>query len=265
MRYIYCLLILVLFSCNKEDNDDQQSYSFVFYPRPCKLLATGLVRLVEQEYDGTTYYEKEDLENDETCEADNLCLILSTSNIDDLPEGADYNTYPLFYEYHESLSIEDQQLDEGNSSLEQQLEDDYKNRVKSTAASNEVAVDFKNWEYRTTGIKSFNFTCNKTLFNQPEGTSLNDYLYLYEIERSQIISYETNSLVFGYSDELNEMSVNEWLNLKPMAQPTIYFRFKSIPEEVSNGNVESLQFNFSIETTTDLQLSISTQNISLSK
>jgi len=264
MRYLFCLIILTLTSCNKDNNDDQQSYSFVFYPRQCKVLATGLVRLTPGEYDGTTYYDKEDLQNDETCEADYLCLLLSTSNIDTLPEGADYNTYPLFYEYQESLSIEEQQLDESNSSLEQQLEDDYKNRVKSTTASNEVAVDFKNWEYRTTGIKSFNFTCNKTLFNQSPGTSLNDYIYLYEIERSQIISYETNSLVFGYSDHLNKMSVNEWLSLKPMAQPTIYFRFKSIPEELSQGNINSLQFTFAIETTSDLSLEISTQYITLS-
>ncbi len=266
MKYIYILFFIFLYSCTVDSEDNSQSYTIVFYPRQCKTLATGMTKLIPEEYEGVTYYEEEDLDSNDTCTAEYLGLILSTSNLDTLPEGADYNTYADFYEFHEKLSTEDQQLDDSYSFLEEQMEDDYRNRVKSTTKSASLdAADIKSWEYRTTGISSFSLTCNKTLFNQSAGTSLNDYIYLYEIERSQIISYETQSLVFGYSDDLDEMSVSEWLSLKPMAQPTIYFRFKSIPEELTKGVLDSLEFTFNVETTEGLSLSVTTLPVTLTE
>lgn len=257
--------ILALLSCSEESNSEEDSYTFVFYPRECKTLATGLSELIPEEYDGVEYFEEEELDSNDTCSVEYLALILSTSNLDTLPDGADYNTYPMFYEFHQSLSAEDQQLDDNNTSLEQQIEDDYRNRIKSTSESNLEGIYFKSWEYRTTGISSFDFTCNKTLFSQPAGSSLNDFIYLHEIDMSQIISYETENLVFGYSDELDEMSISEWLTLKPMAQPTIYFRFKSVPEELNDEVIDSVEFSFKVETTDDLSLSITTQPIALEK
>lgn len=265
IHLIYLLLLFMFISCGKE-NGNTDNYFFVFYPRQSKTLGSGFSRLVSQEYEGTVYYEKESVALEDTCSISDLVIVLSTSNLDTLPEGADFNTYPLFYEFHESLDVGLQQLDDNNTVLEQQIEDDYRNRVtdKSTEKSaNLVAYYNLKWEYRTTGVSSFVITCTKPLFKQAAGTSLNSYLYIYEIDKAQIISYETNELVFGYSDDLNEMSINEWLGLKPMAQPTMYFRFNAVPEELSGGTADTVQFNISMKTRSGLNLSITTHRIAL--
>jgi hypothetical protein len=230
----------------------------IFYPRQCKALSSSFIRLIEKQYNNITYYELDGVYPSDSCTAKMMAIEVSTSNLD-TTEGYKLNDCHLFYGFHETLDESIQNLDDHNTALEQQMRDDYQSDWNTLKSGNTVAEYPNYWEYRTTGVTAFSITSNKTLFGKVPGTSLNGYFYIHDLYRHQIISYETRELIFGYSDDLDQMGLAEWLDMKPMAQPTMYLRLNSTPPEVP----DTVNFTIHIITTSGLNLELTTQDIVL--
>jgi hypothetical protein len=259
-KYLTIFLVFFLVGCG-DNTDNTQDVLFSFYPRKCKFISSEYARLVGSEYDGNTYYDKEEIIND-TCCSDSLLLIVSTSNLDSLPDECNWYVRSMPYRFHEDFDINIQDLDGHNTALEQQMKEDYLKPASSSSGRKSTSsyyTNLVNLEYRTTGVTAFSITCNKTLFGKVPGTSLNGYFYIYGLDPHQIVSYETKELIFGCNDDLDQMGLAEWLDMKPMAQPTMYLRLNSTPPEVP----DTVNFTIHVTTTAGLKLELVTQDIVL--
>jgi hypothetical protein len=229
------LLILLLIACKKKETPD--SLNMVFFPRKCNYMWVITSENVKMTSPAGDYFELGKISPDQSVKAENLRLIIHTSNIDTLfVNFFDHVSLALTpYDFHQNESLKHLwDLDPRNPILEDQLKRDFqfkKNETKSSASDLE-AIHIFNWEYRTTGIEEFKITANKKIFGQEPGSNLNDYFEIVALEPTQIISSERKELVYGYSDWNGRMSIAQWLDFKPMAQPTMILKLNTIPAEM---------------------------------
>ncbi len=259
--YYFLLIIALISSCTTSSEGGGNILGLDFYPRQCNVVYTEFSLKYTDIIDGQTYYSRGEASASAN-PIEDLYLVVSTSSIDSLPKDTEWYYRCRPYEFHEILPITEQELDEHNTALENHMEEDYQNYLsKSTKSASATADYIQSWEYRTTGVTSLNITSNQTLFGQAPGNSLNEYFHLAVISENQIISYETNELIFGCSDNLNGMSISEWLSLKPMAQPTLFLQANEVPTELP----VTAQFTVQLTTTTGLELTSTTKAIPLTE
>ncbi len=243
----------------KEKVDSPPDVFLTFYPRKCNFGWLYYIKRVRVEPNGQIGYILENIENDE-CKVEDLLFTIYTSNIDTLPVSNEGESWALSvpYRFHQFLEEEIQQLDKHNLSLEKQLEDDYVRSLTPTSGSYDY-TDITPWEYRTNGIEELTITCNKTIFGQAPGTALNSYFHISSLSPQQIVSSQTVELLFGCSDNLNKMSIAEWLEMKPMAQPSTRLMMNSVPSELPNDFV----FTVNLKTTAGKEIEFSGREIRL--
>ena len=136
----------------------------------------------------------------------------------------------------------------------------YENKISKSKSSSGTSFNIVGIEYRTNGVKSFTVSAlDAGLFGKNPKESLNENFEIIRYSPDFIASAETKSLLYGYSDTDKPTNIDEWLSLKPLAQPTIHLRFKSNPSSLP------ITTRFKIDMVTDdgLLLSDTTKSVTL--
>ncbi len=253
---LVCSLILVS-SCNKDSGDPD--IIFKFQPRECKFVYSVPGNVTSNKYGETNYKEYFDLTDfSKSVKSQEFFLAILTSNFD----LSTINNEPWIGTRFPSIT--NSSIDKSIKSIETQIEAEYIRYLKSmkpTKSVNSVETDLEMIEYRTTGVKDLRITANCKLFGKNAGEDLKNYFYISRYTPKVIISFETNAMLYGFlSDELPE-SIEEWLSLKPMAQPVIYLEMESIPEELP----QTVQFTVELETSSGALISYTSRAITITK
>ena len=93
-------------------------------------------------------------------------------------------------------------------------------------------ANLKPWEYRVTGVKDFKIMALTPLFGLPAETSLNRFFTIHELAPKQIVSSQSKRLAWGYRSKDQVTSIDQWLAMRPTAQPVMMLRLNTVPQEV---------------------------------
>jgi len=236
------LLFVSLFSSCKDKDNSTETYSLVFHPRKCTYSAAVTKLRTTNIYLKTTYFEYLDVENNASIKSTDYVISVYTSN-----RGGEND------------------LDSPVTSLEKEIKLDYNKYVTNSANSSsanktKLYLSMIPMEYRTNGIVKLSISSiDNPLFGKVAGTSLNDYFEIVKYNPDFIASSESKSLIYGFSDTNKPATIDEWLSLSPLAQPTIYFRLNTAPDNLPL----SVRFKIDIETTDGIVLSDTTKVITL--
>jgi hypothetical protein len=213
-----------MLSC-KDEYDDRGNYFLDFRPRECAyvFIIPGWSAPMYDPYNDFHFVEYKNIENN-SVNHEQFFVSIQTSNND----RHIFSQYPMPVYY---LDMSDN-LDEPIPSLEQQIERDFAqmNKKSSSSPSSTEGLAYTNMiemEYRLTGIRNFKITAlDASLFGKAEGESLNDFFDIIRYEPQIIASSETHNLLMGFTTPADELpsSIDEWLSLKPLGQPTMYLQ-----------------------------------------
>ena len=203
---------------------------FRCYPRECTEIFSLPLQMKKQFIAGAWGYTEEAVAEDGV-KADEFIYWLMTG-ADDLDSLV--RAIPQFrdrtYEGAYHLPRRKYRLAQPIPSLERQLLNDYSRG--SGSGSGTHAANLVPWEYRVTGVKDFKIVALTSLFGLPAETSLNHFFSFYKLEPRQIISSQSKTLLWGYSDQEQVTSIGQWLSMHPMAQPVMMLRLNTMPQEV---------------------------------
>lgn len=220
----------------------EEDYTLVFYPRVCICITSQALSHQERKENWEYYSPKESYESQDL----DLWVVTGSDSLIHIPQMYRKNS-PAYYLDIMQLGDEVFPLAQNFPKIERQLENDYRKKDSYATRGHDGAF-YTNplpWEYRVTGVKDFNIVATTPLFGQEAGTSLNRHFVIAEFLPKQIISYRTNSLVWGYRSKNKVETIDQWMALKPMAPPAIVFRLKETPPEVPT----RVQFVSILETT----------------
>lgn len=257
---ILIITVLALISC-EINNEMKESYFFIFYPRKANHVWVTPCKIITTEYKGDLYYEYLKINSDERLKINDffLSVITADKRIDSLIKES---INPL-YEYI-TFSFGSKFTSQGIPALEKEITLNYNKYIKSRSAKNNNNNGFgdssENIEYREDGIEKFNITAlDAPLFGKPIGTSLNQYFEIFNYSPNFISSYENKSLLYGYTDKVKPTTIDEWLSLAPLAQPTMFLRLNTIPENLPL----TLRFKVDMVTTDGIMITDTTKIFTL--
>lgn len=223
MRIIALFLIFsVFYGCKKSENGFE-GYFLEFRPRAVSYVFLYPGVSSKNTYKDKEYTEYKILENEGQVVGQNFFLSINTHNVDLKNTEVD-----LLWNLLQT------KLDEPISSLEQMIKIDYQRKANAKSAS--IASDKANlveMEYRTTGIqKLFIKALDAGLFGLSAGSDLSANFEVIKYDPDFVASAQTHTLLYGFSSNDKPTAVDEWVSLKPLAQPAMYVRFKAIPPEL---------------------------------
>ena len=240
LRLFAFALVLCAYSCKKETKplvggDDM---GFIHYPRECtKMMSLPMVMKREVSSTGRVT-ESEVIVGEEGVEAKNFLYWLMTG-------ADDLDSLEVRYPQHRGRAYERlyrasefKQIAPGIRPLEAQLLNDYRKGLRTPEGRTDRInaglhhLFMKRWEYRVTGVKDFKIVALTPLFGLPAETSLNSFFSFYSLTPKQIISSQSKTLLWGYSDQEQVTSIGQWLSMHPMAQPVMMLRLNTMPQEV---------------------------------
>jgi hypothetical protein len=253
------LLLMCLPACNREQHAPTMPVSLVFYPRTCTCLwvAHGPQNLEK-------FYSKPDNDPSRWTDTINntkfyISFMTGNKELTNIPYYGKNFPFLTFYDGYEKpngVHI---------SSLEEEIQLDYEKYYFSqnnSTTNGELNSSLKNISYRTNGVTKLKISSiDKPLFGIGLNESLNDYFEVKFPYQSLIASYKTKSLIYGCMDEDKPTTIDEWLHLFPLAQPTMLFYLKAIPD----GLPITTRFRIDLETDDGMQLSDTTRMITLTK
>lgn len=259
-RFTLCIAAALLcFACSKDDSEyiDVPMYSPV--PR-----SADYIRVIAGNFDETNSTPGLIMENansvNET-EAKEFALSIQTGNI---PLSTDFTET-------EFLSPDDLNITEGTVQEAKQYTSapvaEYeaflgifkmKRRISGSDMKDAALIPAYPYEYRTDGIEEFKITSDTRLFGQKSGTDLSQYFKIvlfYANLKGQpayIMSHTSRKIskiteppsinIFkteevALSDDYkayidNDVTLAEWISLKPFADPALYVKFTEIPPEL---------------------------------
>ena len=235
------LFMLGISACNSKANppepDRMEGLIFRYFPRECTRILTLPMETRRQVAPGSSYYG-DVVVGEEGVEARKFLYWLMTG-------AGDLDSLELHYSelrgrLYEEIYHRDHfraELAPNITPLESQLFDDYrlagvKSRRMQSSSSMIPEANLKPWEYRVTGVKDFKIMALTPLFGLPAETSLNHFFTFHEFKPKQIISHESKRLVWGYRSQDRVTSIDQWLSMRPMAQPVMMLRLNAVPQEV---------------------------------
>ena len=235
------LFMLGISACNSKANppepDRMEGLIFRYFPRECTRILTLPMETRRQVAPGSSYYG-DVVVGEEGVEARKFLYWLMTG-------AGDLDSLELHYSelrgrLYEEIYHRDHfraELAPNIPPLESQLFDDYrlagvKSRRMQSSSSIIPQANLEPWEYRVTGVKDFKIMALTPLFGLPAETSLNHFFAFHEFKPKQIISHESKRLVWGYRSEDRVTSIDQWLSMRPMAQPVMMLRLNAVPQEV---------------------------------
>lgn len=230
-------LALCVSSCGKDQVGlERGDIGLYHHPRVC----TKILSLPLREEPGRTPRYQHVAVGEEGVQAKDFIYWLMTG-ADDLDSLAkahpEWRDRRIEYFYHGPAHYH--RVVAGIPSLEAQLLNDYRNasRRSSDGVSDRInsgmhQMNVIPWEYRVTGVKDFKIVALSPLFGLPAETSLNRFFSFYELKPKQIISSQSKTLLWGYSDQEQVTSIGQWLSMRPTAQPVMMLRLNTMPQEV---------------------------------
>ena len=118
---------------------------------------------------------------------------------------------------------------------------------------------YHNIEYRNEEIKGVSVTCTEELFGVSAGTSLNKHIEIYGAPLWHWFIIDNNNNYVG--DMEQGMSIDTYLDFRPLAAAALYLRFKEVPEDLQN----NLQFVVSVVMSDNRELRYKTKLIAIDK
>ncbi|MCD8164955.1 MAG: hypothetical protein LUE93_01750 [Bacteroides sp.] len=186
-------------------------------------------------------------------------------------DGEYIGNWPVWLSTHynplmflQSYDISTLFTDEHNTLIEKRLKDDYtKYMNKVYPYSSEWAPVPIDQEYRITEIANVTITCNQPLFGKIAGSSLNDHFHIYKLDPGCIFA-GNNQLKVTYEAMAEKrkdgLTIDEWLNFRPLSAACFYFTFNSLPAELP---VNNLRFSISMETLDGVKINCTRKEITL--
>ena len=241
LRLFAFALVLCTYSCDKKAERPLiagDGVGFYYFPRACTKIMTLPMALKGEISSTGGEIKHEVLVGEEGVEAKDFLYWLMTGadDLDSLKvhypgrKGRDYVNL-----YRSSIY---KQVAPSILPLETQLVKDYNKAASATDAqvsdrvnSGMQAKALLAWEYRVTGVKDFKIIALTPLFGLPAETSLNRFFTFYSFTPKQIISSQSKTLLWGYSDQEQVTSIDQWLSMHPMAQPAMMLRLNTMPQE----------------------------------
>jgi hypothetical protein len=229
-------ITIIMASC-QDEYDDRGNYSFLFKPQKASVAGILPGERHFSFYEGIRYVDYRHFDGD-VLTKDAFFLWVSTSNL-----GS---------------------LDNPVATIEQQIELDYKKSQeeskKSGSSSAKAYTNLVEIEYRTTEIKEMVITTlNTPLFGKQAGESLNDFFDIARFDPPVIISAQSKTLIYGYSSSNYPVSIEEWLDLSPLAQANILL----VPNSEIQGLPLDVQFVVQMKTAEGIVLSDTTRTITI--
>ena len=131
-----------------------------------------------------------------------------------------------------------QPVDEPCPSIEKSMREDFRQY-------SETKTSLLTFEYRTTQITGLTISSpDYDLFGVPVGESLNDCFEIARYQPDYIISGSTKKIICGFTNPQRPTSIYGWLTFSPMAQPAMFLKLKSVPENLP------VTLTFEVEMTT---------------
>lgn len=272
-NFAYLLIVVtLLFSCKPETGYRESSF-FDWRPRKVNNVFISLGYRTYYTWSGSNYtdYHGLDFDGDGGMVNSSFFLAILTSNHNPVLiwkqkyPGENVRTrMPIFY-----LDIDghiSEYLDERNTNIEKQIQNNYDRYIGGGAYVKGYAYDrMIEGEYRLTEITDLKiFTLNTRLFGKNAGEPLNDLLKIVKYNLPAIFTAPTEKLVYGYEpDNRAPVTIDEWLNLQPLAQETMWLvPTISIPEKLP---LEDVQFVVEMTTKEGKVLRDTTQMITITE
>ena len=235
------LFTLGISACNSKANppepDRMEGLFFRYFPRECTRILTLPMETRRQVAPGSSYYG-DVVVGEEGVEAKDFLYWLMTG-------AGDLDSLEQYYSQHRGRMYEHlyhragfkAQVAMGIRPLEKEMIRDYRIGIAGPDAMKPAKpgvmdMNLMPWEYRVTGVKDFKIMALTPLFGLPAETSLNHFFTFHEFKPKQIISHESKRLVWGYRSQDRVTSIDQWLSMRPMAQPVMMLRLNVVPQEV---------------------------------
>lgn len=236
------LFTLGVSACSKENvEEDEESFGgthFHYFPRECTQILS-LPMKTEQTVDYAGRVNKRDVVvGEEGVEAKDFLYWLMTG-------AGDLDSLELYYSKHRGRLYEHiyhqagfkAQLAMGIRPLEKEMIRDYRIGIAGPDAMKPsepgvMDMNLMPWEYRVTGVKDFKIVALTPLFGLPAETALNRFFTIHELEPKQIVSSQSKRLAWGYRSKDQVTSIDQWLAMRPTAQPVMMLRLNTVPQEV---------------------------------
>ena len=226
------LVLIVLFSCKEKGSNSEEKPFFVFYPRECNFIWASWAKFKDVSDSKISNFEILGVPENELSAKEAL-LVVYSSNLDTLVNKNEKSSFLLYpYAQQNQMVNLDKKLAPHDINLEAQLETDYNNPVSKLKSKKTEEAFPVNLDYRVTGVKNLIITSTNTLFGKVAGTPLNDFFIIKRLDPKQVISSKSKRLLMGYSDKDSVVTIADWLNMEPMAQPTMFLAFKNISIEL---------------------------------
>ena len=222
MKQIFIIVFIMAFltGCTQKESNN---YSMIFRPQECNYIYAANGYRTTTIFKGVTYFEYYLITETPSLKPDDYILSIYANN----RGGLNDTGTPI-------------------PSLEREIEQNYRKNTASTTNSG-YSFDIFSMEYRTTGITQLSISSLDTpLFGKAPGASLNEYFNIIKYDPDFIASYETNHLLYGFNSKNKPTSIEEWLSLSPMGQPSMSLHLNTLP-----GNLPlSVRFVVYAETST---------------
>ena len=263
-NYVFLLIFIMLLDSCRDKSGPTQDVNLDFRPRKVTnaFITPGKQRI--SYFQGNKQIDYLNLDENSVIEDEFLISILS-SNYDlrlyYTQINPDFVNRPMtifFPPYRENL-------DDPIPEVEQQIRSDFEKHLNQNVSSSSSAGDksvLVEEEYRTTQIKALNISAlNTPLFGKPAGESLNDCFDIVKFDPPVIVSAPTQRLVFGYTSKEYPASIDEWLNLYPFGQASMYLA----PNKKMEGLPLDVQLVVEMETDEGLVLRDTTRMFTITK
>ena len=227
------LLFLSLVSCNEVYEDFHESTSFVLHSRECKYMwAFNVDKTVSKDfnYDAVSI-ERKYIGNKQSVSVQKYTLEFTTCNVDmDVVNYGDSLNYKQTYEsgdeeilfrypvYDVLRFCANSMEDAPDKLIETKLSDYlYKRKVTRTV--------LRHVDYRTTPIKDIKITASADINDVKAGESLNKQFLVDEYPGYLNFIITSNKDLITDSKKILNITIDQYLNYRPMAPAAITFRF----------------------------------------
>ena len=235
------LFTLGISACSKANVEDEESFGgthFHYFPRECTRILS-LPMKTEQTVGYAGRVNKRDVVvGEEGVEAKDFLYWLMTG-------AGDLDSLEQYYSQHRGRMYEHlyhragfkAQVAMGIRPLEKEMIRDYRIGIAGPDAMKPAKpgvmdMNLMPWEYRVTGVKDFKIMALTPLFGLPAETSLNRFFTIHELAPKQIVSSQSKRLAWGYRSKDQVTSIDQWLAMRPTAQPVMMLRLNTMPQEV---------------------------------
>lgn len=222
------IIALGLLSCNNSNYTPDSDYHFIFFPRECKVVFADNAQFQVFDEGSQWEYRSYDTINNSQVNAGSYVLFLTTSNTSLIPEEIQLKSYnPIQIPRYELWRhMRDNRIDEPNAEIERQIRESYNRVYKKESVWVGLPIEM---DYRFNEVKKITISCNAQLFEQPGGSSLNQF---FKMRHPAYVFTSPDQMVVGYGSDVPEyITIDNYLNYNPLIHPGLYLYLTYTPPE----------------------------------